>query len=300
MRHAIRTLSLAALAVALLVVGANGAPQVVSRINGIGLVDYDHKPTFKIGDWARYHVTGSSQMGYSDDYTVTVMVAGEEDFWGDPCFWIETWVDAAGQIPTATAACISYSIFADSLAIQRLQIYMRKQATALDEQGNLIEELNKVATSTFGMRREVKRPVRWSIDTLGVDTVQTPAGLFHARKVVIKQGTGGTAMMGDSSLYTEVRETRTVWYAPEVPITHIAREDVDTGMWRRTWMVGKSETAAKLSTMDQGVGVARLEAYGHGLAPRLVSPAKRFTIAEQRAAAKRAAVVPAKRATPGR
>ena len=53
----------------------------VEVVNGIGLIDYASHPRLKVGLWVRYHMTGRSVMGAEDDYVVTVLIAGEEDFW---------------------------------------------------------------------------------------------------------------------------------------------------------------------------------------------------------------------------
>jgi hypothetical protein len=78
-------------AAALLPTGLNAA--AVKQVNGIGLVDYRRKPDFKVGDWVRYHITGTNMTGDKDDYLVTVLIAGEESFWGEDGFWVETWTD---------------------------------------------------------------------------------------------------------------------------------------------------------------------------------------------------------------
>jgi hypothetical protein len=260
-------------------------------LNGIGLVDYSHKPTFKVGDWARYRMSGSSELGMSDNYDVTILIAGEEDFWGDPAFWIETWTDAPGKAPETQASLMSYEIFGDSSAIERLQLYMRKAVTMLNEDGSPRFDINKPAASMLKTRREVKNPVRSTSDTLGADTVQTPKGTFKALKVVLHQGTGATQSVGDSTIYTELRENRTSWYTLEVPITHLAREDIESIASGKSWLVGRSSEAAALHIRDRGLGTARLLDFGHGLTARLLPERLRHTIAEQ-VAIERAAARP--------
>ncbi len=259
-------------------------------LNGIGLVDYTRKPAFKVGDWAKYRMSGSSELGMSDNYYVTILVAGEEDFWGDPGFWLETWTDAPGKAPETQAALMSYEIFGDSAAVQRLQLYMRKQVTMLNEDGSPRMDINKPAAGMLRTRREVKNPVRSTRDTLGADTVQTPKGTFKTLKVVLHEGTGATQAVGDSSIYTELRENRTSWYTEEVPITHLAREDIETISSGKSWLVGRSSDASPLHIRDRGLGTARLLDFGHGLTARLIPEHLRHTIAEQvaieRAAAK--------------
>jgi hypothetical protein len=288
MRRAILVLLIAA-AVATLdappAITAQSAP-----LNGIGLVDYTRKPTFKVGDWAKYRMSGGSELGMSDDYYVTILIAGEEDFWGDPAFWLETWTDAPGKAPETQAALMSYQIFGDSSAIERLQLYMRKQVTMLNEDGTPRMDINKPAASILKTRREVKNPVRSTRDTLGADTVQTPKGTFKTLKVVLHEGTGATQAVGDSSIYTELRENRTSWFTEEVPITHLAREDIETISSGKSWLLGRSADATALHIRDRGLGSARLLEFGHGLEARLIPKRLRHTIAEQvameRAAAK--------------
>ena len=258
-------------------------------MNGIGLIDYRHKPDFKIGDWARYHMGSKSELGATDDYDLTVVVAGEEDFWGDPAFWLETWVDMPGIPPQTRASLVSYEIFSDTVATQRLLLYTRKMISMLNEDGTPKMDINKPSASTLKARREVQNPVRFSLDTLGTDTVVTPKGTFKPLKVMMKQGTGATQMVGDSSLYTEVRENRTSWYTLEVPITHLAREDIESINAHKSWLTGRSGDALPLAIRDRGLGTARLIDFGHGATARLVPERLRHTIAQQVAAEKAAA-----------
>ncbi|HXJ68557.1 MAG TPA: hypothetical protein VNM39_06590 [Verrucomicrobiae bacterium] len=287
MRRAIAALSL------LLALAALDAPRsradTGAIMNGIGLIDYRHKPDFKIGDWVRYQMKSHSELGASDDYELTVMIAGEEDFWGDPGFWVETWVDMPGVPPQTRASLVSYEIFSDTVATQRLLLYTRKMINMLNEDGTPKMDINKPSASTLKARREVQNPVRFSLDTLGTDTVVTPKGTFKPLKVLMKQGTGATQMVGDSSLYTEVRENRTSWYTLEVPITHLAREDIESINAHKSWLTGRSGDALPLAIRDRGLGTARLIDFGHGATARLVPEQLRHTIAQQVAAEKAAA-----------
>ena len=283
MRRAIRAITLAVCATALLVSAAGASEKVVDRINGIGLVDYSHKPTFKVGDWARYHMSGSSQMGMKDDYTVTVLIAGEEEWWGDPCFWVETWTDTPGRPAETQVTLMAYSIFSDSMAVQRMQMYQRKSISGINEDGSPKQEIPRAAASTLKSRTLFNRPLMWDVDTVGVDTVITPKAAFTTRKVIIREGTGATATLGDSSMYNEIRENRTSYYAMEVPITHLAREDVETILSRKTWMIGRSSDGAPIKVRERGLGVARLIDFGHGgVASRLLSPDMQITLEQSR------------------
>src|SRR5262245_22675439 len=120
MRRAVAVLALLLAVAALDAPRSRAAKEVI--FNGIGLIDYRHKPDFKVGDWVRYHMKSRSELGATDDYQITVMIAGEEDFWGDRAFWVETWLDIPGQPTETRASLVSYEIFGDSVATQRLQL----------------------------------------------------------------------------------------------------------------------------------------------------------------------------------
>ena len=265
--------------------------------NGIGLVDYTRKPDFKVGDWVRYHMSSKSELGVTEAYDVTLVIAGEEDFWGDPGFWIESWIDYPGRPPETQASLMSYEIFGDTAATQRLQLYMRKVVSTLNDDGTPRMEINKPAASMLKTRREVKNPVRWTRDTLGVDTVQTPRGIMKTQKIMLKQGTGSTQAVGDSSIYQELREERTSFFTDEVPITHLAREDIMTLAARKAWLIGRSGDATALTTRDRGFGSARLVDFGHGYKGRIVPVSLQRSIAEQQAAERAASRPPARRRT---
>ncbi len=300
MRRAIRALTLAVFAVALAYVSGHTEAQVVQRINGIGIVDYSHKPTFKVGDWVRYRMSGESAMGMRDDYELTLVIAGEEEWWGEECFWVETWTDAKGRAPETAATLMSYAIFEDSAAIQHMQSYQRKSISGLDMNGLPIEDITRPAASALKTRSAYQRPIMWDVDTLEADTVQTPVGTFQTQKVSIKQGTAVTSNMPDSTLYTEVRENRMSWYTLEVPITHLAREDVENTISRRSWMIGRSAEGSPLRLKERGTGSARLIGMGHGMPARMLVPERQKSLAQWRAEAakkKAAAAAPARTGT---
>jgi hypothetical protein len=291
--------TLALLAGVLLAPSAS-ALDIGTRVNGIGMVDYSGKPTFHVGSWVRYRVTANSEMGMSDDYTVTLLIAGEENFWGDHGFWIETWTDIPGHATTTTAALMSYSIFADTLALPHLQVYMRKTLGGIREDGTVEENLYERAEESLRSRTPVGGQVTWDWVPLGRDTAVTPKGTFDCEKRRMEQGTGQTAQGGDSTLLTEVRENRTMYFTPIVPITHLAKEEIEYFMTRRTWQIGRSKDSGAANTVDRSLGTARLLDFGsEGLVPRLVPEDRRHALGstpQARPAAQGAKPVP-KRAT---
>ena len=286
MRRAIRVLSLAA-AIACFAVPGHTTEQIVRRVNGIGILDYSHKPVFKVGDWVRYHMTGQSELGMADDYELTIVIAGEEEWWGEECFWVETWTDAKGRMTETAATMMSYAIFDDSAAVQHMQVYQRKAISDLNEAGNPVENIMRPAASALKSRELFKRPLMRNVDTLGTDTVHTTAGILNTRKIFTEEGTGVTASMGDSSNYTEVRESRMTWFTMDVPITHIAREDVENSISRRVWMIGRSAEGSPLRLLEKGKGSARLVGFGHGMAARMLTPDRQKSLAQIRAEAAR-------------
>jgi hypothetical protein len=277
MRRAIALVGLLLSGAALLAVSVLASEDGGNRINAIGLIDYTTKPRFKVGDWVKYHVIGSSELGMHDDYVMTVLIAGEEDFWGDPGFWVETWMDTPDAPPQTMATLMSYKIFEDTAAFHHMQVYQRKTISNTDINGVPLEVIPKPTASSLKSRTLFQKPLMWDVDTLEADTVVTPAGTFHARKVSTRQGVGATATIGDSSRYDETRDNRVTWMSPEVPITHVAKETIENIIARRTWMIGRSGEASPLLTRDKGLGTARLIAFGSGgLEPRFVPKGRRL------------------------
>ena len=141
----------------------------------------------------------------------------------------------------------------------------------LNEDGTPKIDINKPASSTLRMRHDVMNPVSYSKESLGRDTVTTPKGTFTVDKVLMKQGKGVTSALGDSTVYTELREDRTSYYSSQVPITRLVREDIATGSSRKAWLIGRSGDATPMTVRDRGEGSALLLDFGHGgKEPRMV------------------------------
>jgi len=268
MRRAVRHLTLIVFALAMLPTGPHAAGRV-SLMNAIGLIDYSRKPDFRPGMWAKYRVVGHSELGMHDDYLLTVLIPGNENFWGEDCFWVETWTERVDGPASGVATLMSYAIFDDSLAIPHLQLYTRKTITEFNEDGTPRQDVVKRPARTLQARTPPSDRIRWDVDTVGTDTVVTPRGTYSCRKISIRQGVAATTDVGDSTLRTEVRDNRMVYMSPEVPITHVAREDIDYSIVRKTWAVGRSQEIAE-NTMERSKGGARLVDYGTGLKPRIV------------------------------
>lgn len=257
-------------AAGLALAAAQATADPVNQINGIGLIDYNHPPTFKVGDYVRYRMTGKATSGLRDAYTVTVLIAGEEEFWGERGFWVETWTDFDDKPPEAVASFMSYAIFDDDLPADRVEYYQRKTVNEIAPNGRPVQLVMTLPTEALTSRTLSDNPKKVVRDTIGPDTVHTPAGDFKTLHVKFRFGRGITQAQGDSTSYEELRENRDVHYSQEIPVTHLAREDIETSLERRTWMVGRSQEGAPLRMVEKGVGSARLLEYGSGMKPRLL------------------------------
>src|SRR5437867_4286441 len=153
MRRAIRILVLGVSFVVLLSGRLGAGPQTVNMMNAIGLIDYSREPDFHVGSWIKYHLTGSSELGMVDNYTVTVLIAGEERFWGEDCFWVETWTEPASGGGRAVATLMSYAIFDDSLPVPHLQLYARKMIYEVSDDGRPVQNVMKRPTGSLTSRK---------------------------------------------------------------------------------------------------------------------------------------------------
>jgi hypothetical protein len=278
-----------AIALALLVLAPGAAlaspvqVHYANRIDAIGLVDYRHSAHFKVGDYVRYRVVNHAPGVQFVDYTLTLLIAGEEEFWGEKCFWLETWSDENGGRTDAMGSLVSYDIFRDSLADERIQLYRRKMISGLDEDGNLVEELTRGNANLSATRTPPVRAAGFRADTLGVDSVLTPVGALQARHVKIYSGKEATETRGDSTIVTRNEEHRERWLSSEVPITHDAREITRSTTSRRAWKIGYSSDAAPAMERETGTLEARVIEFGHHMKPRMLPP-DRATSFEQQAA----------------
>ena len=272
--------------------------ETVNFVNGIGLIDYASRPSLKVGQWARYHMTGTSQLGEKDDYQVTVLVIGEERFWGEDCFWIETWTEPKNSSPRAMATLMSYSVFTDSMPNIRSQYYMRKSVDGIHPDTGLpLEQVVRRPASTLKKRGQLLEAPAVKLDTLGTESITVPAGTFECRKVHWQEGKAATVDQRDSSLTTEVRENRMQYFSSKVPVTGLVRESIERSIKRRTWAIGRSSEASPLNVMDIANGDAVLIATGEDGKSRLFPESRQKSLKEIDAAQRRSAAPAAKSAT---
>ena len=283
MRRAMTWLGLAACTAALLTTGPTAA--AVKQVNGIGLIDYRRKPDFKVGDWVRYRITGTNTTGAQDDYMVTVIISGEENFWGEDGFWVETWTEPSGQPPMGTATFMSYAIFEDSLPVQHMLLYQRKTINESDDKGLPIQVVLRRSPASLKLRTPFDDQVRMDIDTLGQDTVRVPRGDFRVVKVRTRQGKSTTRDVGDSTDYSEIWDNRIDYITHQIPITSVVREEIESSFQQRKWQIGRSEDAPPMRTLDHSLGEARLIDFGSGMKSSMLPESMQKSLKTRRSAA---------------
>jgi len=250
-------------------------------VDAIGMLDYRHGARFKVGDWVRYRTKGDSYQGYRTDYTVTILIAGEEEFWGEKCFWVETQTSYSGQDPEVTASLLSYSIFEDSLPQVRFTRYLRKFIEGRDERGNYLQQPFTRALSEIRNRNFAEPEMPHTTDTLGIEQVEVPKGTFEALGVREVYRYVETTQQGDSTVYYEMVEDHRSWWSDLIPITRLIRKDQENTQKRRVWMIGESQNAP-LRVVEQSTGATQLLDYGTGMKATCVPERFQRPLSEQR------------------
>jgi len=273
MRVVFRRVLILVTSLMLLQIASDVWPQSSVKLSGLAYVDYRGKQRFKVGDWVKYHFTSTSDGGGHESYDMTLLVAGEEKFWGDDCFWLETWSGGASLHPQATAFLMSYSAFGDTAWLQRLMVYQRK-SVEVDEDGNLRQELTRRVLG--GKARGDDRPSLTVVaDTLGRDTVHVASTVYTCTKVQRRAGIGSVDEVADSTARIENWDKRTLYLSPRVPLTSLVREIDDRWITRKAWKPGRSADAIQSYRM-RGTGTLELVSFGSGgLTPKLTPVAAR-------------------------
>lgn len=297
MRRARRFAPILAVALAVASV-SDAAKQTVDQVNGIGLIDYGAKPVIEVGSWVKYHMTGSSEGGETDDYTVTLLIAGEERFWGEDCFWVETWTEHRGQGPREIATLMSHDIFKDDMPNLRSKYYMRKNLDNSGPDGSVGEQLVRRPGSTLKKRDAYLDLPSVKLDTMGTDTVSVLGRTLTCRKVQWFEGKAATIEQRDSAITTELRETRMTYISPEIPVTRLAREQLERSIRRKTWAIGRSQEGSSWFTMDRATGSATLIGYGKDGKSRLLPEARQVSLRQIDAASSKPRPVTRKPAAP--
>ena len=281
MRHATRLITLLLCAAGMLSLRSDTSAQSQSTLSAIGFIDYMRPRHFKVGDWVKYHRSGRSESGNVVDKDITILISGEERFWGEDCFWIETWY-GLGSSSAPIAMLMSYSIFGDSLWRDRLELYHRKVIFGLDEETRQpMVQLMKRADLGAVRRKEMpsKGKLTMLFDTLGTDTVMVPKGTYTCQRIEQKQGLSATTDIGDSTSETDVWKNVVVYYNDEIPITDRVCEKQEDLVLSKKWKIGKSKDVVQ-NTLDRGLTELRLVDYGSGgLTPKLTPMSARQPLA---------------------
>jgi len=272
-------------AAAILLVSAPASAQNADYIDGVGLIDYRQRPNLDIGSWVKYHVTSKSEGGAQDDYFVTLLVAGEERFWDEDCFWMETWLSKgkAGEQPIASL--ISYRLFDDPEPYVYAKYYARKSISDISDGGGLEATIMKFPVKALQSRNEL-RP-EWSFDTLGTETIEGKAGTFDVIKYKVLRAGEATRTGRDSTSTTRVNNERIDYWSKDIPITGLVRQEIRLEAERITTPIWAGKHEGNV-VKDVSIGVAELIEYGKsGKEPLLVDEAHRKSIKEQEREKKR-------------
>ena len=267
---------------------ARSAPAVDSTLlDAIGSVDYTQgRSVIQVGSWASYRMTTSDDKRVIDDCTATVMIAGEEEWWGEDCFWVETLTQRGEGSVTPAATLMSFSIFEDSLPLRNVLLYQRKRIGDVDESGRPIQQTMRRGPNAIKARPQPNKELTVRTDTLGTDTLKTVQGDLVCLKVRTVKGFSATSQSADSSRYDETREVRVTDRSPRIPVTGNAHEEVETTTSRRVWATGHSSESSPLELISRTKVVLELVGYGtSGRESNLVPVEFRRSLAEQRAPA---------------
>lgn len=274
------------LAASLLALTARSAPaQPGTLLDAIGAVGYAYgRSIIPVGSWVTYRMTSTSDKGVTDECTLTMMIAGEEEWWGEDCFWLETTTQRGKGAPVTAATLMSFAIFEDSVPLRNVLVYQRKRISDLDENGQPVQQTMRRGPAVIKSRRPPDPGIAQRVDTLGTDTLKTPQGDLVCLKVRTEKGISSTAQSADSSQYGETRDVRVACMTPRVPVTGNAHEEIDFSTSRRTWLTGHSNESSPLQLITREKTVLELLAYGtRGREATFVPEEFRRSLAEQRA-----------------
>jgi hypothetical protein len=115
---------------------------------------------------------------------------------------------------------------------------------------------------------------------------------YWCKRLHTRRDVASTAEQGDSTVMTEYREDRDTYLSPLIPLTGIAREDIEFLETRKAWLVGRSQDAvATVST--HSVGQAVLVSTGTDYRGQLIAASKQRSLKDQDRAAAAASAKPA-------
>lgn len=283
MRRAVTLVAaLAALAAAaMLPVHPARSQDTDAAIDGVGMVDYSKAPDFEVGSWVRYYTVVRGATGHFQEYWTTLVISGEEEFWGDRGFWLETITEDPGAHPKQVASLVSYDAFGDTAAVRQPTWFLRKTVRELDGAGRPIEMVQRRDANELRMRSSQRRrgeldPNRPDplYDTLAVDTTIVPLGTWRGPLYREFRRLTEPRTTADSTIEIYRKETRVRRMGAGIPITSMAREDVEEEISSKHWKTGFSAQARE-RVIERAVARTMLVGFGKGNLPELVATPER-------------------------
>ena len=236
-------------------------PALAARVNGIGLIDYSKK-SFKVGDWVRYKIEVANSNGLERENFQEVRIAGEENFRGEPCFWVETWFGPDSVRAAYDLTLMSYEAFKDPQASMRFSVYTRLMMLDQDDQGR--PEMTEVRRADKSTALPDFTPYQGKVDTLGVERIDTPKGAMDAQLVRLERKLRNPRDTPDSTINKITHVVRKSWVSRKVPITSLVAEDETEDWLIQSYKLGEVSTNApeipfssenrKVTVVDWGTG----------------------------------------------
>lgn len=237
-------------------------PAFAARVNGIGLIDYKRKASFKPGDWVRYKIEVANSNGMEAVNYQQVSIVGEEEFRGEPCFWVETWFGPDSLRAIYDLTLVSKEVFKDPQADLRYSIYIRLMMLDQDDQGR--PEMTEVKRASNSPELPDLSPYKGKVDTLGVEKIDTDRGAIDGRLIRLERKLRNPRDTPDSTINKITHIVRKSWVSPKVPITSLIAEDETEDWLVQAYKLGEVSTNApevpfssenrKITVVDWGTG----------------------------------------------
>jgi hypothetical protein len=197
-----------------------------------------------------------------------VRIVGEATYRGARCFWVETWYGPEESTANYDLALVSYDVFKDVAPDVHYRHYIRLVLLGLDNDG--IPEMNDLQRSNPNSPMPDLRPYRGDVDTLGMETVETPLGPIEGRLVRLKRRLARTHPEADSTVNRVTDTTRRTWLSRRVPVTSVIKEEEVSERKVQAYKLGTPSTDAPLQTTDTLSRTAVAIAWGTGAKSELL------------------------------
>jgi len=258
-----RALALAVLVVSVLVAAEASA----ARVSAVGLIDFT-KPNFNVGDWVRYRVDVSNSAGMEDVNQQEVRIVGEETYRGERCFWVETWYGRDEESATYDLSLVSYDVFKDVAPDVHYRHYLRLVLLSVDQEG--IPEMTELARTNPNVPMPDLRPYRGTLDTLGVEKVETPRGEVEAQVVRLSRRIARTQPAPDSTVNLINESRRKTWLSRQVPVTSVVKEEDVEDHKVQAYALGQPVSTAPETVSKSLMRTATVTDWGKGAKSELL------------------------------